>query len=249
MKFGQRKAEATSLDSSNEGNYLRNFKDGEVTVRFIEECDDWIVFREHYLNKKSFPCTEDDSCPGCNSDDDDVRRASRKYATNIMLVSNKAVLPFRIPITLAKRAFSRAERNDGTITNRDYVVMKSGKGLDTEYDIEAEDKYTLDLDSLRKEAKDLQEILRIAYEENAPATDKVAAVKKKEEPEAEEKFPSKPEPQSASASDSGDIEIDEDALYEMTLEQLVELANTAGITIEDGSKKSAVIRTLIQASE
>lgn len=258
MKFGQRKADAPE-EVSSDGMYLRNFKDGEVAVRFLEECDEWIVFREHYTaERKSFPCTGDrDSCPGCTSDDDQVARSSRKYATNVWLPKNNMVLPFRIPITLAKRLFARAERNDGTITNRDYVVMRSGKGLEVEYDVEADDKYNVDLRPLLAQAKDIHEILAASYDEiwGEPKAEKTSALAKpKAEPkakvekdDAEEAFPSEPEVVSAAASD--DLVIDEEALYDMGLPELVLLAEKEGLVLPNGSKKSDVIRALIAASE
>lgn len=250
MKFGQRKADAPAVSEGN-GNYLRNFKDGDTVVRFIDEPDDWIVFREHYTtDRKSFPCTEDrDSCPGCTSDIESVQRASRKYATNVWLAKSDLVLPFRIPMSLAKRVFSRAERNDGTITNRDYVVMKSGKGMDTEYDIEADDKYAVDLDVLRSKSMNVQDILSESYDElwgdEKPSSSMVQAAKKEEE--SEKDFPSKPE-QSESA-DSDDIEIDEDALYEMDLDGLKDLADKVGVSVPTDAKKSDVIKALLSASE
>lgn len=247
MKFGQRKADAPAI-SDGTGNYLRNFKDGDTVIRFIDEPDEWIVFREHYTtDRRSFPCTEDrDTCPGCTSDIESVQRASRKYGTNVWLVKSDLVLPFRIPMSLAKRVFSRAERNDGTITNRDYVIMKSGKGMDTEYDLEAEDKYTVDLDALRAKALNVQEILAESYDEIwGDGKDSSLAKKAKEE----EPLPSKPEVKSASADDSGDVEIDEDALYEMGLTDLVTLASKVGVSVPTDAKKSDVIRALISASE
>lgn len=254
MQFGQKKKDAPE-EVSSDGMYLRNFKDGEVTVRFLEECDEWIVFREHYTaERKSFPCTGDrDSCPGCTSDDDQVARSSRKYATNIWLPKNNMVLPFRIPITLAKRLFARAERNDGTITNRDYVVMRSGKGLEVEYDVEADDKYTVDLKPLLAQAKDIQEILQSSYDEiwGDAKPEKTSALAKPKtevkEESAEEVFPSEPEVASATTSD--DLVIDEDALYDMGLPELVVLAEKEGLVLPNGSKKSDVIRALIAASE
>jgi hypothetical protein len=251
MQFGQRKKDAPE-EIAGDGMYLRNFKDGEVTVRFLEECDEWIVFREHYTaERKSFPCTGDDNCPGCNSDDEQVKRSSRKYATNVWIPKNNVVIPFRIPITLAKRLFARAERNDGTITNRDYVVMRTGKGLEVEYDVEADDKYTVDLKPLLAQAKDIQEILRISFEENAGGKKEQnsSLVKGKPEKDEVEEEPLPTKPESESAADSDDLVIDEDALYEMGLDDLLEIADKAGLIMKDNSKKSDVIRALIAASE
>lgn len=258
MQFGQRKADAPPIMEGS-GNYLRNFKDGDTLIRFIEETDDWIVFREHYTtDRRSFPCTEDrDTCPGCTSDVESVQRANRKYATNVWLPKVDQVLPFRIPITLAKRVFSRAERNEGIVTNRDYVIMKSGKGMDTEYDIEADDKYAVDLKDLRSKAMNVQEILADSFNEIWGDKEDSAIVRKKEDKPSrkvyvedlddEEKFPS--ETDSAAVKDDEPVVIDEDALYEMTLVDLKSLAERAGIDVPVNGKKSDVIRALINASE
>jgi hypothetical protein len=258
MQFGQKKADAPPLMEGT-GNYLRNFKDGDTVIRFIEEPDDWIVFREHYTtDRKSFPCTEDrDTCPGCTSDIESVQRATRKYGTNLWLVKQDLVLPFRIPMSLAKRVFARAERNEGIITNRDYVVMKSGKGMDTEYDIEADERYNVNLKDLLAKAMDIQEILAESYDEVWGTKEDSTLVKAASKParerkvyiddlDEEEKFPSEPEP--AAEKDVEPVVIDEDALYEMTLIELKDLAERAGVSYS-GTKKSDVIRALISASE
>lgn len=168
MRFGTKKSETTETES--DGLYLRNFKDGDTIVRFLQETDDWIEFREHYTaDKKSYPCTrERDTCPGCNSDNEEEKRSSRKYATNVYVVKGNFTAPFRVPISLAKKMFTRSERNEGTITNRDYVVIRSGKFLETEYDVESDDKYKVDLKALLADGGDIEEILGKAFEENAP---------------------------------------------------------------------------------
>lgn len=250
LQFGQRRADAPA-ESDNDGRYLRNFKNGEVKVRFLEETEDWIVFREHYLDGKSFPCTQDkDTCPGCTSDDEDVQRASRKYATNLYLVDVERVLPFRIPVGLANSMDTRSEKNGGTILNRDYVIMRSGKGLETKYDVDSDERYELNTAKLLKEGLDIQELLQESYDEVwgekkdpvEKATSKLARSKPKAEPEDkeddDEEFPSKPD----EADDN--LVIDEDALYEMTVPQLKELAVKVGID-EVPSKKSDLIRLLL----
>lgn len=261
MQFGQRKAEAPPLMEGS-GNYLRAFKDGDTIVRFIEETDDWIVFREHYTtDRKSFPCTEDrDTCPGCTSDNESVQRATRKYATNVWLPKVDQVLPFRIPMSLAKRVFSRAERNEGIITNRDYVIMRSGKGMDTEYDIEADDKYTVDLKDLRSKGMDVQEILAESYNDIWGVKEDSAITKKADKPRRERKVyvedlddedevPTEPAASADEDDAAGPVVIDEDALYEMTLVDLKDLATRAGVDVPENGKKSDVIRALINASE
>jgi hypothetical protein len=250
MKFGQRKADAPD-EPSGDGMYLRAFKDGDTKVRFLQETDDWIVFREHYnKDRRAFPCTEDkNTCPGCISEDEDVQRSTRKYATLLQVHKGNYVAPFRVPMSLARRMFSRAERNDGVITDRDYVIMRSGKGLETDYDVDPDDKYEVNVKTLVKDAPSISEILERMFEDNAPG---VAAPKAKARPEKEvaseeEELPSKAEPQSESAGDSV-IEIDEDELYEMGIPALTDLAVKMDLDLDGEEKKSDLIRKILKAS-
>jgi hypothetical protein len=241
MKFGQRKADAPEDQSSGDGMYLRGFKDGETKVRFLQETDDWIVFREHYnKERRAFPCTEDrNSCPGCTSDDDEISRSSRKYAAHVQVIKGNYAAPYRIPVTLAKRMFARAERNDGVTTDRDYAIIRSGKGLETDYDVDPEEKYEVNTKALLEGAQDVHTILERMFEENAPGVAAPVAKKKAEEP-----LPSEAEPQSESAGDSV-IEVDEDALYDMGITELQDLAVKAGVGTTGEEKKSDLIRKIL----
>lgn len=168
MQFGTKKKDAVEKNNGS-GNYLRNFKAGSLVVRFLEEPSEWLAIYEHFTpDNRSFPCTEDDNCPGCNSDIERTKKATRKYATQLYLVEQKRVLPFRIPISVADKMVNRAEKNDGRITTRDFAVMRSGAGLETEYDVDSEDKYGVDVEDLLKKVEvDIQDCLREAFEENS----------------------------------------------------------------------------------
>lgn len=163
MVFGTRKADAPERGN---GIYLRRFKKGETRVRFLYETDDWTEYWEHFTpDKKSFPCTEDrTTCPGCTSDNENVAKASRKYATQVLMVKTNQVVPFVIPVSLADALGRRAERNEGKITTRDYAIMRSGDGFDTEYDVDQEAAYPVDLDELRaKISVEIQDCFRESY--------------------------------------------------------------------------------------
>lgn len=253
MKFGQRKADAPD-EPSGDGLYLRTFKDGDTKVRFLEETDNWIVFREHYnKERRAYPCTEDKStCPGCTSEDEDESRSTRKYATLLHVSKGNYVAPFRIPMSLARRMFARAERNDGVITDRDYVIMRSGKGLETDYDVDPDDKYEVNVKALAKDAQNISEILERMFEENAPSakskprrTDDEPRAKAKEDDE--DIPPTDSEAQSDSAGDSV-IEIDEDELYEMGIPALTDLALKMDLVLDGEEKKSDLIRKILRAS-
>jgi hypothetical protein len=250
MRFGTAKKDAVD-DYSGDGLYLRTFKDGDTTVRFLEETDDWIQFREHYTrDRKSFPCTGDKwSCPGCTSDDEEVSRSSRKYACNVYVVKGGYVAPYRIPITLAKKMFTRSERNDGTVLNRDYTVMKTGKGMDTDYDVEQDDKYTMDVKTLLKDGQDIEEILQASFNEIWGSVDDPKPRANAEESKPED-LPSEAERDSDdSDSVQENVVIDEDALYDMELPDLRDLAVKAGVDVKSNARKSDVIRALLSASE
>lgn len=225
MQFGTKKSEVDEY----EGAYLRNFREGDNEVRFIEECDDWIKFSEHYTSDgRSFPCTNDRStCPGCTSDDEKMSRASRKYATNVRLVGNDMVLPFRIPMSLAKKLFNRSERN-GTITNRDYIIMREGKGFETEYDLEQGDKHAVDLVALREQKHDIEEILRNSYEELWGRPEKEEAVDKP-------------------PFESTD-EIEEARLRAMTKDQLIKIAAKNSIVVNEEGSKASVLDAILAAA-
>lgn len=229
MQFGVRVADAPPI-VENDGMYLRNFKKGDTVIRLIDEYNDWFMFYEHYMPEQGyFPCTgAKEACPGCTHDSKDVQRASRRFATNAFFVENKYVAPVRIPATLAKKFANRAERN-GTITNRDYTVMKTGEGITTEYDVEQEDKYALDMDALREQASDIPAILKANYD---AIWGESTAVKK----EQSEKAP----------FDKGEEEeIDEDALMRMTGDELFYLAKRHGISVDDNMTRQEILSEIL----
>lgn len=276
MKFGTKKRDAAP-EADGGGLYLRNFKDGEVTIRVLEETDDWTVFREHYTaDSRSFPCTGDRlTCPGCTSDDEKVNKSSRKYATYVKLANNDLVLPFRIPVSLAKQLFTRSEKNDGTITNRDYTVIRSGKGLDTTYDVDSEERYAVDVKALLADVTPIEDILKASFEEvwgedwepEAPAKsatktatgrprrkttdeelDEQVAREAARKQRQEQDPPSEPAAQSESAGEA-DVIVDEDAIYDMTMSQLTDLASKAGVDVPEDAKRSQLIRLLLGTLE
>ena len=249
MEFGTRRGDTPEIES--DGRYLRNFKKGEVKVRFLEETQDWMTFREHYLEGKSFPCTQDkDTCPGCSHPDEDVQRASRKYATNLYLVDVERTLPFRIPVSLAKSMDTRSDKNGGTILNRDYVVMRTGKGLDTEYDVDSDERYALDTKSLLKDGLDINELLEESYnevwgekpvEEKPKTSSRLGRTKAKVDEPVEEELPF----EAKSSPDDEDLVIDEDALYDMALADLIDLGTKVGIENAEDMSKPSLIRSLL----
>lgn len=163
MSFGTR---TKDVKDTPQGTYLRSFRPGETTVRFCEEVQEWITFWEHFnSDNKSYPCTGDRSaCPGCNSADAKEQKASRRFASTIRTPEGdfQAV---RIPASVQKKMVTRSERNNGTILNRDYVIIREGQGLDTEYDVEADRTYEVAAKDLANGLVDIETILQSSWDE------------------------------------------------------------------------------------
>jgi len=247
MKFGTVKKNEVEMVRS--GDYLRNFKEGQTKIRFLNETDEFIMFREHYtLEGKSFPCLQDSAnCPGCTSEIESVRKSSRKYAVNVLMVDSGYVNAVKMPVTLVNRIVTRSERNGGTITNRDYVIYRTGKGLETEYDVEQDEKYPVELAQYEPSLKDINVILETSFEEICgPVSQFEGSVKPKAKAvikeEKTEDFPSKSAINSGHADDE---EIDESAVRAMKINELVVLASRANLDVSKAETREEMVELLI----
>jgi hypothetical protein len=165
MRFGTR---AQDVEESKP--FIRNLKKGETRVRFLQEINDWIQFREHFSTaNRSFPCTKEPDCPGCTSPNEAVSRWSRKYAVNVLLVGTGQVGVIKIPVTLKNRMDTRSERNGNTVLERDFTLIRSGDGLSTEYDVEQEEKYAVDM--TQYELFDIEQMLADQFESTIGAAE------------------------------------------------------------------------------
>ena len=150
--------------------YLRTFKDGkDCRVRFISDPEEWLKYREHYSQEtKYFPCTQENDCPGCTSENERMQYASRKYIAQVIIVQEDGandegkVRAVKLTVDLANRLVNKADRNGGTLTNRDYTIIRIGNDKNTTYDVEVEDKSNVDLSKF--EQVDVEAILNQMYE-------------------------------------------------------------------------------------
>lgn len=244
--FSTRKGDST--ESTFTGNYLRSFKAGETLVRFLEEPEDWAEYREHYtLEGRAFPCTKNRStCPGCTSENERVSKSTRKYGANVLLVKQDLVLPFKIPYTLSERLETRAQRNDGTLLNRDYTIIKTGQGLDTEYDVDQEEKYDVDLEHWRKQGYNLETILTEMFTEQWGDPGKYTGQAKAGE-ENQDVPPSRPISQSVSAAKSEHEDVYTEAqIRSMSKSELQELYKVNMLEYSEDDTKSELIDKLLK---
>lgn len=245
MRFGTARRDVVETKWEGGKEWLHNFKPGETKVRFLQEVDDWILYREHYTGEgKSFPCTnERSSCPGCTSDNEKMNKSSRKYAANAINLSTGRVQAFKMPITLSDRLAARSQRNGDTIINRDYIIIRTGSGLDTEYDVEQDEKYEIDLAQYKDSFIDIENILAESFQEVWGGLELVGEKPSKQV--SKDVPPSKPTAVTAKQSSEEEIEVDEDTVRAMKRSDLIALYAKAGVEVDDDLSTKELAENLI----
>jgi hypothetical protein len=162
-KFGTRAEDYVPTEIDPDDIWIKTFKVGETRHRILQDTKDWITWREHYdpALRLSYPCTEDSSsCKGCTSDVERVRQRPRRYGYNAL--NDKGHLSvYKMGSKLKERLAGREQRQ-GTLTDRDYTIIRTGTTMDTtEYDYEYGDRYEVDTKEL--ELYDIQDILAGQY--------------------------------------------------------------------------------------
>lgn len=235
-------------------------------VRFLQDPEGWCGYYEVYLSDVEMysPVTEDMEIP------EDSRKTYRVLA-NVVLRRDDGdrVVPLKLPKDLCNRLTNRQARV-GTLTDRDYVLSREGKGFDTKYDYDAEAKdlidglpvpvkgenksgYTLfDLeDVLLAEAEAAEQALAKAAgsgdsdtdDESIYDTDDGADTDDADGPEVAAGVALEEDLAEEPESD-GDEETDyytEDEIGAMTLGELKALASDLEITVTPGIKKAALV--------
>jgi hypothetical protein len=235
MKFTTKPGEKKAGTSDK---WLSTFKDGDTVVRFLQNTNEMREYWEHWVDGGSVPCTGDkSSCPACTSDNEAHRSASRKYGVTAIDRASGYTRAYKIPVSLYNRLVTREQRNDGSLTTRDYIVIRSGTGFDTEYDVDQGDKYDVDLDDY--ELFDIDDILTSVWE--SKYGDSVLSVV------AAEAEPEEDKPPFEEAVKSGDEEvIDEAKLFTMTVKELTELVTRITGKLPASSKKTDLINAVLE---
>ena len=231
LKFGQAASDYVPMDNSGEI-WIRGFKDPATQIRIapavrvngkgvtVYGTDAWPTEREHYEPAiGSFPCAErfDVECVGCTDPNEAVQQRGRKYYING--IDEKGQLRvYKLGVNLFKtfkareqRALSIDPNNKQPLSDRDYIINKMGKGLDTSYDPEPGEKYKVDFP---EELHDIDAILSERYEaalagytgeasepDEEPAAKKTAAKKTATKAAAKPETPSGPAQWGSTPSD------------------------------------------------
>lgn len=142
-----------SMKKGGGGQGLQRVSDKEpLVVRFLTEPDEWFEYYEHFDEgkKRFYVCT--DNCPYCADD----ARASKRALASVVIVDEGKVVPLALPANLVGRLLNKYDKYN-TMIDRDYELIRTGTGFDTEYDVTPEAPNRMKLD--RFEVLDAIEIL------------------------------------------------------------------------------------------
>jgi hypothetical protein len=153
--------------------WIRRFKDPSTQIRIcpaegvnekgekVYGTDAWPTAREHYDDAAgSFPCDESlggsmAECDGCQDENERVNKRNRTYYINALDEGGEYRV-FKMGSTLYKTFKNREARmrsvdpsNHQPLSDRDYLINRMGKGLQTNYDPEAAEKYEIEFDPER----------------------------------------------------------------------------------------------------
>lgn len=261
-KLGTAKAVKDSLKTGSGSSPLRFVpKEGSsITVRFIEEPEEWVNYIEVYdpTIKRGYPYPDDPRMPGY---DDELRKTSR-YVANAVDVESDKVIALQMPKTLVNQLVGRYEKN-GTVTDRDYELFRQGTGLETEYHAQSEAPSKKKLS--KYEALDLLQLLEDAYnavwgtdedDDDDEEAEEIIPKSRKRRAQAEEaeEVEEAEEYDDDDDEDEGDDDpfddwYDEDDLGEMKISELRQVLRGFDGTPVKGMTKEDLVSAILDAQE
>jgi hypothetical protein len=172
MRFGKSAKEAeVEPGRGSGGDFIRYLKDGDTTLRILQEPEEWTYWWEHFSPAGfSFPCprSADDpieDCPGCSSDNEKMSKVNRKIGFNVLTSWNgqEYVNAFKVGPTVADKLKNRYTRF-GTITDRDYTITRY-KSSGDRYDFDVDGAQPSPVNLRKEEWKDIEALLVESYEQ------------------------------------------------------------------------------------
>jgi hypothetical protein len=171
MRFGKSAAEAADEPSRGGagGDFIRYLKEGDNTMRILQDPDDWTYYWEHFSPSGfSFPCpnTGDDAdCPGCSSENEKMSKLNRRIAFNVLQSWNGQdyVNAFKIGPMVSEKLENRFARFS-TLTDRDYTITKY-KTKQDRWDFDVEGHTPSPVDPNLYELKDIEVMLKQQWDD------------------------------------------------------------------------------------
>jgi len=165
VRFGKSAEEAKAEPSRGDGGgFMKYCKPGDNTIRILDEPSEWVYYWEHFNpGGYPFPCTNDrDTCPGCTSEVEKMRKASRKIAFNAF--DGQYTNVWKVAKTVADKLENRFNRI-GTVTDRDYIITMTKTTNSTDYDVEGQSPSEFDFEACEPFKTDPETLLAQAYED------------------------------------------------------------------------------------
>lgn len=184
MRFGKSWEEVKKEPKGGAGGWIKYFREEVTVLRILDEPSQWEGAWEHFMDGKTFPCTDERStCPGCTDPREKVKSASRKVYFNAVSTRDgkQYVDLWKVSRKVAEKLEIRAKK-DGSIRLRDYEFTKVGEDKQTDYDIDSSDKDGADLSEFDKQRKSINRALVDAFIE-ACGEEKAAELGVEYEPE------------------------------------------------------------------
>lgn len=167
-RMGSTKAIKASLKKK--GGKTRTIpSEDSLTVRFLDEPEDFYGFYQHWFKDGPKPCIEGGDCDGCNSDVPDERRKSFRYLANAYVVDDQKVQPIELPKSLVEQLVGYFEKK-GTLLDRDYDLSKTGSGMEgTKYMASPDSPTPMNVRRFKK--IDLDKVLQSMLDDDADDDD------------------------------------------------------------------------------
>lgn len=163
--------------------------EGSLTVRFLDEPEDFVGYYEHWIGGKPQPCVTDE-CEGCESDDEKERRRNFRYLANCYVVDDQKVRAVKLPKTLVQQLMDYYDKAKGTLRDRDYDLTKRGSGQEnTRYMASPDAPQKMKLERFDKKKLDLSAILQSMIDGEDPE-----GVEENDEPKKSKKKAKKDKP-------------------------------------------------------
>lgn len=169
-RLGSIKAMKKSLKGGGQSQVRRVPKEDSLTVRFLENPEDWHGYYEHWLKDGPIPCSSSD-CEGCQSDDEKERKRQFRYLANAYIVDDQKVRPLQMVKTLVEQLVNFHQKY-GTLLDRDYELSRTGSGQnDTKYMAAPDAPSKVKLSRFEDQKFDLSEVLESMLEGEDPDDD------------------------------------------------------------------------------